>query len=411
MAQAALRDLKTLISNVNSGARFPGRREDFDSDDAYIAWRKTELDTLQQLILALASVNRDALASDESSKERAPLSTRPSSMAFSASNLHLSIGNGLSSSVSNPAGTPLSPATPGGWTHIRTPSLSSHRSSQPLNQFDYFAESSANEEEEETLSIHQYVEDQSSTLNSAESPAAGFDLVYVPPNPRSYYAFLLHTCLTIDLETLKDLPPDEEVSLKILSKPHQVILSECAIRWRLSPQTRAVIFLDEIIRRFVAEEIPVVECVDEALFELDGIIESTGELGWDSLMLVDRQMLASCLFDMFDLILRRYSQLLQVPSTDSMAEISGLQRTLSLVAYHPVFREDAAPTQDYASKVDALAQGIQEVALRSYQVIRVDVLYKEKDGQSYIKAMKDVLKWFKGLVMIVDKLFPDPILE
>jgi hypothetical protein len=403
-----LRDLKTCISNVNSGARYPGRREDFDSDDAFHVWRRTELDTLQQMILALAAANRDALASEESAKERAP-GSRPISLAFAPSGPQSSLGHGLPSSVSNPANSPISPPHSGGWMHVRAPSLS-HRPSHNSGHFDYFVEASREEEELETLSLHQESEGAHS-FTSADFPAAGFDFTYIPPDPKAYYSLLLQICLSIDLEGLRDLPPDEEVSLKILSKSNQAILSECAIRWRLSPLTRAVLFVDEIVKRFVADEIPVIECVDEALLELEGLIAQGGNLGWDALILADRQLLAGAQYDMVALVLRRFRDLLQIPSLDAAPEIAGLQRTLSLIAYHPVFREDVMPTQDFAAIIDSFAQAVQDIALRSYQAVRTAVLYKESDGHGYVRALKEALRWFRDMAMVTEKLFPEAVLQ
>jgi hypothetical protein len=61
---------------------------------------------------------------------------------------------------------------------------------------------------------------------------------YVPPDPRSTYIELLNRCLDWDLEVLKTLPEDEDVSLGILSPEHVNLLGECATRWRLPASFR-----------------------------------------------------------------------------------------------------------------------------------------------------------------------------
>ncbi|KAJ6518733.1 hypothetical protein C8R45DRAFT_949096 [Mycena sanguinolenta] len=55
--QAALADLKTCLKNLNAGAPFPGRREDFDTDEAWQHWRTPEAANLQQLVVIMVQAN------------------------------------------------------------------------------------------------------------------------------------------------------------------------------------------------------------------------------------------------------------------------------------------------------------------------------------------------------------------
>ncbi|KAJ7656477.1 hypothetical protein DFH06DRAFT_1091372 [Mycena polygramma] len=55
--KAALTDLKTCLKNLNAGAPFPGRREDFDSDAAWQRWRTAEGKQLQQLMVAMVELD------------------------------------------------------------------------------------------------------------------------------------------------------------------------------------------------------------------------------------------------------------------------------------------------------------------------------------------------------------------
>lgn len=92
-----------------------------------------------------------------------------------------------------------------------------------------------------------------------ESP--GF--TFVPPDPRATYRELLARCLDWDLEILKTLPEDEDVSLGILSQEHVALLQECATRWRLPPSFRCWVFLEAIVQRAEQGLVPTA-CIHEA---------------------------------------------------------------------------------------------------------------------------------------------------
>ncbi|KAK7024966.1 hypothetical protein R3P38DRAFT_3316586 [Favolaschia claudopus] len=55
--KAALTDLKTCLKNLSAGAPFPGRREDFDTDEAWQNWRTLETTHLQQLMVVMMQAN------------------------------------------------------------------------------------------------------------------------------------------------------------------------------------------------------------------------------------------------------------------------------------------------------------------------------------------------------------------
>lgn len=86
---------------------------------------------------------------------------------------------------------------------------------------------------------------------------------YVPPDPRDTYIQLLDRCLDWDLEVLKTLPEDEDVSLGILSPEHVNLLGECAMRWRLPASFRSWVFLAAIVNRAEQGLVPTA-CIHEA---------------------------------------------------------------------------------------------------------------------------------------------------
>lgn len=94
---------------------------------------------------------------------------------------------------------------------------------------------------------------------------------YVPPDPKSTYRELLGHCLDWDLEILKTLPEDEDVSLGVLSQDHVTLLGECAVRWRLPASFRAWVFLEAIVKRCEQGDVPAA-CVHEAVAMVSKVI-------------------------------------------------------------------------------------------------------------------------------------------
>jgi hypothetical protein len=109
---------------------------------------------------------------------------------------------------------------------------------------------------------------------SADSP-----FTYIPPDPQGTYRDLLARCLDWDLEVLKSLPEEEDVSLGILSPEHVNLLGECAIRWRLPPSFRAWVFLDAIVDRCEQGLVPSA-CVHEATAMIAKVSEESSIDEW-----------------------------------------------------------------------------------------------------------------------------------
>lgn len=100
-------------------------------------------------------------------------------------------------------------------------------------------------------------------LNNLQSIPADSPFTFIPPDPRGTYRELLSICLDWDLEVLKTLPEDEDVSLGVLSPEHVDLLAECALRWRLPPSFRAWVFVEAIVDRCEQGLVPSA-CVHEA---------------------------------------------------------------------------------------------------------------------------------------------------
>lgn len=191
--KSALDDLKTCLKNINADMPFPGRREDFNSEEAFHRWRSQERAHLSQLMLAMIQLKPDLarfMPSDSSSQYS--LSQRP-----------------LSVSLTEPGTNP-----------------------------------SADIADVEPVASDDEVE-------------AGNKFVYIPPNPRKVYKRLVELCLERDLEAMVHLPEEQEVSLTILSHHHLELLNESALRWRISHSYRVICFLDVIRYKYERDEVPI----------------------------------------------------------------------------------------------------------------------------------------------------------
>jgi hypothetical protein len=99
-----------------------------------------------------------------------------------------------------------------------------------------------------------------------EEIRVGHNFTFIPPNPRKFYRRLVEYCLVTDLELMfsPEVDDADEVPLSILSPPHVELISECALRWRISHTYRTTCFLDLIKQLFERGDVPM-ECVPEAL--------------------------------------------------------------------------------------------------------------------------------------------------
>ena len=193
---------------------FPGRRDDFDSDEAYQHWRTQELAHLSQLMVIMVQFNPDLAKSMPASAFPSAYSPggRPESMYSSRDSLERVTSNNR-----------LSLAVPGG-------------------NMDSVAEE----------------------IQSDEDVEIGHNFTYIPPNPKKYYKRLIEVAVQYDLEEMVNLPEDQEVSLGILSAKNADVINECALRWRTLHSYRVTCFLDVIKYKFERDEVPV-ECIPEGL--------------------------------------------------------------------------------------------------------------------------------------------------
>ncbi|KAJ3727280.1 hypothetical protein DFJ43DRAFT_1156909 [Lentinula guzmanii] len=252
--KAALADLKTCLKNINAGAPFPGRREDFENEDAWQHWKTLETTQLQQMMVAMVQFNPELAKST-------PSDVLPSI--------------GTSSS-----------ARPGS-VYSQTQSTSRHGSISSR------------------LSLHglggDFVDVTAPEDGDEDDIEVGHNFTFIPPNPKRFYKRLLELCLIADLEIMlsPEVDDNDEVSLGILSLPHIDLLNECAIRWRIGHAYRASCFLDLVKQFYERNDVPL-ECIPEAL---QNVIRVMHDMDLDRWPLADVDYVCNIYGSLFNIFL------------------------------------------------------------------------------------------------------------
>ena len=196
--QAALKDLKTYQAHLSLQTHKTLSRDDFESDEGYDAWKKSESPDLSQMILAIIQSNPE-----------------------------------------------LAKSTPGSLPQFN---------SSPHENSDLSRTSSGRTDRTS------YVIDQSvdlSGLSLGESDESD-TYTFIPSDPRALYRYILSQTLSHDLrdreleatQATSDVP-----SIKLLSKQSSEMLNEICLRWRIPNFSRVVLFLEVAQAKFVDNEI------------------------------------------------------------------------------------------------------------------------------------------------------------
>jgi hypothetical protein len=205
--RAALQDLKTYQNYLSLNTKKTLNIDDFDLEDAYELWKKSELPDLSQMVLAIVQSNPELAKST-------PGGSLPQFKPTGGTTEYTDMSKKMSDQVDNG---------------------SSYVIDQPVDM---------------------------SALNIRDEPLRGSTdedpYVYIPPDPRAYYRAVLKEALTYDL-TDAGLQPSEATSetpsIKLLSKQSAELLNEIALRWRVPQFSRMVLFLDVIREKYENQEI------------------------------------------------------------------------------------------------------------------------------------------------------------
>lgn len=222
-------------------------------------------------------------------------------------------------------------------------------------------------------------------------------LFYLPRDARQTYRQLLRVCLDYDLQVLRTLPEDQDVSLGILSAEHTEFLNECANRWRLPQSFRSWVFLEAIQEHYEHGEVPP-DCVFEAV---GGVGRASQELAVSEWPVSDQSGLQAVL-------LRRNTFFLN----DVEVALTSPKGYLS-----PEFRQAVSQWQLLeASDEDhvvlqriqrAICDRLRQQAYTNY-IDEASEMYAREGGKNRQFALA-LASWIESGAKRLDKWFPDPI--
>lgn len=201
--EAALKDLKSYQHRLNTNSAGTLRSQDFDVEDAFLEWKKSEAPHLSQMMLDILTAKPELAKTSSGSFEK-PLPSRPQSM-YGNDQAYADLSRAISAQD--------------GATFAFDPSIS-------LANLSIGNEPSSIRAVEETI------------------------YTFIPPEPREFYKYILQHAVTFD-----QLHADPALEYKPLSKQSMELLTELCVRWRVPQFSRLICLLEVAARKFLDQEI------------------------------------------------------------------------------------------------------------------------------------------------------------
>lgn len=200
--EAALKDLKSYQHRLNSNMSGALGSEDFDVEEAFAEWKKSEAPHLSQMLLEILTA-KPALAKTSTGPIEKALPSRPQSL-YGEDQAYADLGRAISAADDSNAFDPAA---------ITLGSLS---------------------------------------LGDVGSIRAVDDGIYtfIPTEPRSFYKYILQHAVTYD-----QLHADPAADFQPLSKASTELMTELCVRWRIPQFSRLIALLEVAARKFVDQEL------------------------------------------------------------------------------------------------------------------------------------------------------------
>ncbi|SPO32406.1 uncharacterized protein UTRI_02963 [Ustilago trichophora] len=356
--QAAMADLKQCVKNINLQQPWPGRKEDFTSEEAYQRWRTQELSSLSQIMMEMCQNNPELLKSTSSDVPGLSPSRPPASRPDS-------YGGGSVTSPSN-----------------ENSSAPASNTATPDAEFSGLSIDSADED----------------TFSS---------FVYIPPDPRAYYHRALEICIDYDLEMIKHQPEEEEVSLSILSKSHVELLAQCASHWRLASPYLVTSNLEVIKSKYDNGEVPL-DCVSESL---GSVMHTLSDVDFAFWMQAEQATLVKLYTGLFESFLRYLYETFQDIHNVETEEIQPyLVMVQDLHATGFVRRDRRLDAEAVAleNHVEELKDAIRIMAIHEYTAKTTELFSQIVVNE--VVPLVQLLDWLEKGAKRLDKRYPEPIL-
>ncbi|KAL2864884.1 C2 domain protein [Aspergillus lucknowensis] len=325
--RAALQDLKTYQTHLSLKTGKSLSVDDFEDEEAYESWKKSEGPDLSQMMLAIMQSNPE-----------------------------------------------LAKSTPGGALPQFSASAADHHQGDS-NHADLSRTSTGRPI---SYVIDQPVDIGSLSLNNDESEESD-TYTFIPPDPRSVYGAILAQALSHDLKD-RDLEAtqatSEVPSIKLLSKQSTEILNEICLRWRVPSYSRLVLFLDVVRSKFVDNEIDL-DTLDSAFTFVKEMPPSDGKKrnSFVSSVLFDRHkwtvhdklLMRQILSSLHEAILRELYDVMMDCYETKYRKIGPVMYVLdNHIRLDPDYSEDTNDIDRFRSYVQ---EGLAQKATEKYQSI------------------------------------------
>ena len=344
--KAALQDLKTYQTLLNTDSKRTLRSDDFDVEESYELWKKAEAPELSQMMLAILQ------ADPELAKTTNIGQSRPTNGAQRADSSYSEVARQV---LEQSNGSAYAPDQPMDMTGL---SPASEHPSRSLEDDD-------------------------------ENP-----FTFLPPESRPYYRAILYHILTFDLNNEARLVSETNgSSARLLSRESNELLNEICLRWRIPYVSRVVLMLDVCREKFLNGELAL-ETLDTAFdFIKKPALEGKKEVN-SELLLSDRsfwtladfslnqQILTSLhealLRDLYSIAVRCYE-----PKPPSV----GLPMYVleNHVLSDPSFPKSA---EDLSAFSEQLHQGLKERAQSSYEELMSKALPQDSGTWEFFHVIE-----------------------
>ncbi|KAG6014319.1 hypothetical protein E4U43_006664 [Claviceps pusilla] len=193
--EAALRDLKTYQHRLNSDMPGALGSHDFDVEDAFQEWKRSEAPHLSQMMLDILTAKPELARTSTSTFEKS-VSSRPQSM-YATDQAYADLSRAMSPDLADSLSNISIGSEPG-------------------------------------------------------SARAAEEMIYtfIPPEPREFYKYILQHAVAYD-----QLHADPALDYQPLSKQSMELLTELCVRWRVPQFSRLIALLEVAARKFLDQEI------------------------------------------------------------------------------------------------------------------------------------------------------------
>jgi hypothetical protein len=211
--EAALADLKAYQHCLDDNTKRTLRSDDFDLEEAYLAWKKAEAPDLSRMMAEILHARPELVKTSSGSNK--PLPPLQSSSMSAEDQAYSDLARTISSPVDPNA---------------------SYAFDQPVD-----------------MSALSLGDDQAGRIYLEEAT-----YTFIPPDPRSFYRSILMHAMTFD-QLHAPRATDGPVATAPLSKASIELLTELCVRWRIPQFSRLVLFLDVAAQKFLDQEIGLEE--------------------------------------------------------------------------------------------------------------------------------------------------------